>query len=43
MWVVNRLMGKDVYDTKFTAKVAAFMNKNPRMPIAELLRPSTTL
>lgn len=43
MWVVNRLMGKEVYDTKFTAKVAAFMNKNPRMPITELLRPSTTL
>ena len=37
MWVVNGLVGREVYATKFTARVAAYMRKNPHMPISRLL------
>lgn len=37
MWVVNKAVGKDIFQTDYVRQVAKYMGKNPKMTVGQLL------
>ena len=38
MWAVNKAMGKDVFETKYVKTIQAFVKRNPKITVKELLQ-----
>ena len=37
MWAVNKAMGKDVFETKYVKTIQAYVKRNPKVTVRELL------
>ena len=37
MWTVNKALGKDILDTKYVKTIQAYVKRNPKITVKELL------
>ncbi len=38
MWAVNKAMGKDIFETKYVKTIQAYVKRNPKITVKELLK-----